>query len=137
MQSGMNIGDDIRNEFQQLRMKRAYRYIIYAPSADKSTIEVEKFGDRAATFDDFKAAVAADKARWLVYELEYQDGPRKVSKILFITFAPDNCADNTEKFVVACNKDALKTKVSEVNPDIQVNSWDDLVEENFVKKFNK
>lgn len=43
---------------------------------------------------------------------------RKVSKILFIMYGPDENEDNAEKFVVACNKDMLKTKVAEVNLDL-------------------
>ena len=51
-------------------------------------------------------------------------------------YSPDDNADNTEKFVVACNKDQVKSKVSEVNRDFQINRWDDLIEENFIKAFN-
>jgi hypothetical protein len=73
----------------------------------------------------------------VVYDLEYQESDgRKVSKLCFIMYSPDDNADNAEKFVIACNKDAVKSKVSEVNRDFQINRWDDLVEENFVKAFN-
>ena len=75
--------------------------------------------------------------RWIVYDLEYQEADgRKVSKICYIMYSPDDNVDNTEKFVVACNKDQVKSKVSEVNRDFQINRWDDLVEENFIKAFN-
>ena len=75
--------------------------------------------------------------RWIIYDLEYQEADgRKVSKICYIMYSPDDNADNTEKFVVACNKDQVKSKVSEVNRDFQINRWDDLIEENFIKAFN-
>jgi hypothetical protein len=51
-------------------------------------------------------------------------------------YSPDDNADNAEKFVVACNKDAVKSKVSEVNRDFQVNRWEDLDEEKFQKSFD-
>ena len=57
MQSGLTIPDNVREEFQQLRMKRKYRYIIYKPSDDKSAVEIEKVGERAETFDQFKEAM--------------------------------------------------------------------------------
>ena len=44
-------------------------------------------------------------------------------------------SDNTEKFVVACNKDAVKSKMPEVNRDFQINRWDDLKEDVFIKAF--
>ena len=51
-------------------------------------------------------------------------------------YSPDDNADNSEKFVVACNKDAVKSKVSEVNRDFQVNRWEDLDEEKWQKAFD-
>ena len=73
-----------------------------------------------------------------MYELEYSESDgRKVSKLVFIMYSPDDNADNAEKFVTACNKDRVKSKMSEVNLDIQVNRWDDLSEEALIKKFNK
>ena len=75
--------------------------------------------------------------RWAVYDLEFKasDG-RNVSKVCFIVYSPDENEDNAEKFVVACNKDQVKAKISEVNRDFQINNWDDIVEENLIKVFN-
>lgn len=60
---------------------------------------------------------------------------RKVSKLCFILYGPDSNTDSAEKFSIAANKDALKSKVSEVNRDFQVNRWDDLDAEAFQKSF--
>ena len=74
--------------------------------------------------------------RWVIFDLEWnEDDGRKVSKIVFMLFSPDENHDNTEKFIVACNKDQLKAKIPETNRDWQVNSWDDIVKENIVKTF--
>jgi len=51
-------------------------------------------------------------------------------------YSPDDNNDNAEKFVIACNKDLVKSKVSEVNRDFQINRWDDLNEETFIKSFS-
>jgi len=50
-------------------------------------------------------------------------------------YSPDDNQDNAEKFVIACNKDMVKSKVSEINLDWQVNRWDDLIEEKIIAKF--
>ena len=73
----------------------------------------------------------------MVYDLEWKmkDG-RNVSKLVFIMYSPDDNQDNAEKFVVACNKDLLKSKIPETNRDWQVNRWDDLVEETIIKTFD-
>ena len=51
MQSGIAIADNVREVFQELRMKRKHRYVIYKPSDDKSAVEVERCGERDETFE--------------------------------------------------------------------------------------
>lgn len=137
MQSGLNIPDDVRNEFQALRMKRKHRYVIYKANDNKDSVEVEKLGAREETWAQFIENMPKNNSRWAVYDLEYEekDG-RKVSKLCFIMYSPDDNNDNAEKFVIACNKDLVKSKVSEVNRDFQINRWDDLNEETFIKSFS-
>lgn len=74
--------------------------------------------------------------RWAVYDLEFaaKDG-RKVSKVCYIAYSPDDNTDAGEKFAIAANKDAVKSKISEVNRAYQINRWDDLDEEEFQKVF--
>lgn len=63
MQSGIILADNIRDEFQNLRMRRAYRYIIFKCSADKTSVEIEKLGARTETWEDFKAAMPQNNSR--------------------------------------------------------------------------
>ncbi len=63
MQSGININDDVRERFQELRMKRTYRYIIYKASEDKSSVVVEKCGERNETFEQFKESMPKNNSR--------------------------------------------------------------------------
>ncbi len=71
-----------------------------------------------------------------MYDLEFtEDDGRKVAKLIFIMYSPDDNTDNTEKFTIACNKDLVKSKVSEVNLDWQVNRWDDLLFDTIRGKF--
>lgn len=58
-----------------------------------------------------------------------------MSKIILIAFAPDGCADNGKKFIVAANKGMLVQKMKP-NRDFQVNNWDDLDEAKFQGQFN-
>ena len=73
--------------------------------------------------------------RWVIYDLEFTEGSRKVSKICFIIYSPDSNTNNEEKFAIAAQKEAIKTKVSEVNRDFQVNQWKDMTEETLVSSF--
>ena len=63
MQSGIAIADNVREVFQEMRMKRKHRYVIYKPSADKSSVEVEMCGDRSDDWEKFKANVPKNNSR--------------------------------------------------------------------------
>jgi cofilin len=63
MQSGINVPENVREEFQALRMKRKHRYIIYKASADKSSVEVEKLGERSADWNEFKESMPKNNSR--------------------------------------------------------------------------
>ena len=72
-----------------------------------------------------------------MYDLEFKatDG-RNVSKLLYFLYSPDDNSNNTEKFVVAVNKDQLKAKISEINDTHQINRWDDLDEKSLITKYD-
>lgn len=63
MQSGINIGDEIRAAFQDMRMKRKHRYIIYKASDDKSSVEIEKLSERTETWEQFKESMPKNNSR--------------------------------------------------------------------------
>lgn len=63
MNSGIQIGDDILAEYKLLAFKRQTRYIVYKPSDDKTSIEIEKVGARDETWEDMKNAIPKDQAR--------------------------------------------------------------------------
>ena len=63
MQSGLNVPDDVRNEFQALRMKRKHRYVIYRANEAKDSVEIEKLGDRNDTWAQFQESMPKNNSR--------------------------------------------------------------------------
>lgn len=63
MQSGIAIPDEVRERFQEMRMKRKHRYVIYKPNDAKDAVEVEKVGERASTWEDFQEAMPKNNSR--------------------------------------------------------------------------
>jgi len=59
------------------------------------------------TFEDMKNSIDPSTSCWAVCHLQWTHGDRKMSKIILIAFAPDGCADNGKKFIVAANKGML------------------------------
>lgn len=63
MQTGITIPDNIREVFNELRMKRKHRYVIYKPSDDQASVEVERCGERDEDFEKFKSHVPKNRSR--------------------------------------------------------------------------
>ena len=55
--------DDVRNEFQALRMKRKHRYVIYKVNDAKDGVEIDKLGAREETWDQFKENMPKNNSR--------------------------------------------------------------------------
>jgi len=107
MNSGIEISPEIITEYKQCAMKGKSRYVIYTPSDDGTAIEIKEIGDMDKTFDDMKNSIEPSTSCWAVCHLQWINGERKMSKIILIAFAPDGCADNGKKFIVAANKGML------------------------------
>ena len=63
MNSGITIPDEVRTEFQNLRMKRKHRYIIFKVSDDKANVEIEKLGARDSDWSDFQNSMPKNNSR--------------------------------------------------------------------------
>ena len=63
MQSGIAIPDEIRETFQQMRMRRKHRYIIFKANDNKDAIEVEKAAERDETWESFKESMPKNNSR--------------------------------------------------------------------------
>ena len=103
----------------------------------KDGVEVEKTAAHEDSLDDFKENMPKNNSRQAVYDLKGNaNNGLKLGKFFFILFAPDENAVKAERFVVTCNKDQVKSKMSKTNRDMQVNSQDDPNREKFIAQFN-
>jgi cofilin len=84
--SGVAIQDAVLDIFQDFKLKKLYRFIIFKISDDFTSVGVEKSAGPASTYDDFIASLPKDGCRYAVYDFEYStaDGPR--NKLLFFTW---------------------------------------------------
>jgi len=77
----------------------------------------------------------ASEPRYAVYDLEIQksDG-RKESKLLFIMYSPDSYGGPL-RIVYTTHKGAVKSKMSPVHKELQINDHADLKESDFLGEF--
>jgi cofilin len=87
------LNDNCVNIFQELKLKKTHRYIIYGLSHDLKEIEVLKTSS-SDSYDDFLSDLPETDCRWAVYDFIYEKDRQKRNKLVFISwyatpFLPD------------------------------------------------
>ena len=60
---GSNFIPKFPTRFNEMKIRHTHRFLIYKISDDKTTIELEKEGDKEKTYDDFLAAMPENQPR--------------------------------------------------------------------------
>ncbi|KAF9331687.1 cofilin [Podila minutissima] len=136
MSSGVGVNPECLNSFQELKLKKVHKYIIYKLSEDNKSIEVEKTSEASATYDDFVQQLPEDDCRYAVYDFDYTlpDGPR--NKIVFFTWSPDNSKIKA-KMIYASSKDALRKQLQGIGAEIQGTDFDEVHHDAVLEKVNR
>lgn len=58
--------------YQDLKLKRKYKYIIYKLSDDNSSVMVEKLAEPTATYQEFIASLPKDDCRYAIFDFEFE-----------------------------------------------------------------
>ncbi|KAJ2993506.1 cofilin [Globomyces sp. JEL0801] len=117
MSSGVQVQDIAVEVFQELKLKKSYRYIIFSLSDDFTTIGVLHKSEKG-TYDEFLSQLPKDGCRYAVYDFEFPtpDGIR--NKLLFYAWSPDT-AKIKQKMLYASSKDGLRKKLDGVYTEVQ------------------
>ncbi|KAH6645973.1 cofilin [Truncatella angustata] len=147
-QSGATVSQDCINAFNDLKLQKKFKYIIYKLSENNSEIVVEDAstnGDWEAFREKLISAQHKSKTgavgkgpRYAVYDFEYQlaSGEGSRNKITFIAWSPDD-AGVMAKMVYASSKDALKRALNGIATEIQANDSDDIEYDSILKTVSK
>jgi len=77
------VDDQCLDAFQELKLKKKYKYIVYKVSEDSSMIVVEKVAEEGS-YDDFIAALPTEECRYAIFDFEYEKpGEGQRHKICF------------------------------------------------------
>ena len=102
-----------------------------------SEIVVDQTGERDSDIEALRSAIHTENSncRYAIYDFEAKraDGA-SMSKICFISYAPDSCTSMPEKMGFMDYKQAVLAKVDS-RKDFQINDLGDLTEENFAEAF--
>jgi len=147
-QSGAGVSEECVKVYNELKLGKALKYIIYKLSDDNKNIVIEE-ASKSKNYESFRQKLihATSKGkngaevigpRYAVYDFEYQlasgDGIR--NKLTFIAWSPDD-APIGPKMVYASSKDALKRSLTGLGAEVQANDADDIEWETIIKVISK
>ena len=84
--SGISCDPTCNEAFQELKLKKKLKYLIYGVSSDNKSIVVLKQSDNT-DYDAFLSDLPEAECRWAVYDFEFEkEGGGKRNKICFIAW---------------------------------------------------
>ncbi|KAI4600360.1 cofilin [Pestalotiopsis sp. 9143b] len=147
-QSGASVSQECINAFNDLKLAKKFKFIVFKLSDNNREIVVEE----ASTDGDWevfreklvnaqhksKTGAVGKGPRYAVYDFEYQlaSGEGSRNKITFIAWSPDD-AGVMAKMVYASSKDALKRALNGIATEIQANDQDDIEYDTVLKTVSK
>lgn len=147
-QSGATVAQDAIQAYNDLKLNKKYKFIIYKLSDDYKEIVVEEASDNKdweafreklinATSKSKSGAVGKGP-RYAIYDFEYNlasgDGVR--NKLTFIYWSPDD-AGIQPKMIYASSKEALKRSLTGIAAELQANDQDDIEWDSVIKTVSK
>ncbi|RVD88408.1 uncharacterized protein DFL_002595 [Arthrobotrys flagrans] len=135
--SGVTVASDCISTFEELKLRKTSRYIIYKLNDTKSSIVVDK-SSTETEYDKFLGDLPENDCRWAVYDFAYKlaEGEGERNKIVFISWSPDN-APIRSKMVYSSSKDALRRAFNGIGADIQGTDYAEVSTEALLDKVNR
>ncbi|EOO04321.1 putative cofilin protein [Phaeoacremonium minimum UCRPA7] len=147
-QSGATVSGECVSAYNDLKLAKKYKYIIFKLSDDLKEIVVEEasadkdwenFREKLLTATTTSKTGATGKGpRYAVYDFEYSlaSGEGDRNKLTFIAWSPDD-AGIKAKMVYASSKDALKRALNGIAVELQANDTDDIEYDSVLNKVSK
>ena len=108
--------------------------MIFKISDDKKFIQVEKKGEKGASFEEFTKTLPDGECRYAVLDVEINTkSGATTNKLIFVAWSDDN-ASVKPKMLYASSKDAIKKALTGINDEYQATERGDLDEPEIKKK---
>nr|7SOG_A Chain A, Actophorin [Acanthamoeba castellanii]7SOG_B Chain B, Actophorin [Acanthamoeba castellanii] len=125
---GIAVSDDCVQKFNELKLGKKHRYVIFKLNDDNTEVVVEKVGGPNATYEDFLAQLPENDCRYAIFDYEFEVDGGQRNKIVFILWAPDS-APIKSKMMYASSKDAIKKKLDGIQVEVQATDADEISED--------
>merc|ERR1719454_2272923 len=126
MSSGVQVAEDCVSEFEALKIRNAYAYLVFKITDDKKQIVIDKKGEKGSSFEDFCKCLPDGDCRYAVYDIEINTkSGATANKLIFVAWSDDN-ASVKPKMLYASSEDALKKALTGINEEYQATDRGDL-----------
>ncbi|EGW31935.1 uncharacterized protein SPAPADRAFT_61041 [Spathaspora passalidarum NRRL Y-27907] len=135
--SGVSVSDDALSTFNELKLGKKFKFIIFSLNDNKTEIVVESTSTDT-DYDAFLEKLPENECKYAIYDFEYEigGGEGKRSKIVFFTWSPDT-APVRSKMVYASSKDALRRALNGVAADVQGTDFSEVAYESVLEKVSR
>ncbi|KIK38246.1 hypothetical protein CY34DRAFT_809543 [Suillus luteus UH-Slu-Lm8-n1] len=136
MSSGVIAAPTCLQTFQELKMSKSLKYILFKLNDTRTQIVVDKTSENP-DYEEFVTNLPADGCRWAVYDFSYklEDGSQR-NKLCFFSWSPDT-APIRAKMVHASSKDALRKSLDGISVEIQGTDQTEVAYETVIDKVKR
>jgi len=137
MSSGVAVNEECLTKFQELKLGKKIKYIIFTLNSKQTEIIIEKTSQ--GDYEDFQEDLPANECRWGVFDLEYRiDVPEgepivKRNKLVFVSWSPDG-AKIRDKMLAASSRETLRKALVGIPVEVQATEYSEVAKEAVVDK---
>ncbi|MEU7148693.1 actin depolymerization factor/cofilin-like domain-containing protein [Streptomyces sp. NPDC045456] len=136
MASGIAVNDGCLQAFQEMKLDKRHKYVVFNLNRDNTEIIVEKVST-STDYDDFIADLPETECRWAVYNFEFEkEGAGKREKLTFVSWSPDT-AKTKQKMLFASSEDALRRSLVGIAVDIHGTEVSEVAYESVLDKASR
>ncbi|GBE83055.1 hypothetical protein BKA93DRAFT_560165 [Sparassis latifolia] len=135
MASGIGVNSECLEAFQELKLGKKSKYIIFKINDEHTEVVVEKTSP-SKSYEDFLADLPEGECRWAIYDFEYEKEGGIRNKITFFSWSPDD-AKIKAKMMFASSKDGLRRSLVGVAHEIQGTDYSEVAYESVLDKVSR
>jgi len=137
MSSGIALNPECLEKFQELKLGKKCKYIIFKVNKELTEIVIDK-ASQGGDYEDFQEDLPPDQCRWGVFDLEYRievegEPHAKRNKIVFVSWSPDN-AKIKDKMLASSSQATLRRALIGVHVEVQATDFSEVAKETVVDK---
>ncbi|KAL0212779.1 hypothetical protein RCL1_006405 [Eukaryota sp. TZLM3-RCL] len=124
--SGIAIDAECPRIYEELKLGKKHRFIIFRMDSAYRKVVVETVGDRDANYNDFVSKMPENDSRYAVFDFEFRSADGLRNKLLFVMWAPETSPVRS-KMLYASTKDSIKRSLQGVAHEIQATDLAEIV----------